>query len=131
MPIAKPVGDLGAARCHMQRDRLSIALDDKRHRHAWVHADDLLDVLEALDIGAVDIRDDIAGMDFARFGRAARLDLANFWRGERLTVGREQDCEDDDRENPLIRSNAEVVEWPGLGSCSDTMPASLCRSGGN
>src|SRR5207237_7239987 len=66
-----------------------------------VHAYDLLDVLEALDIGAVDIRDDIAGMDFARFGRAARLNLANFWRGERLTVGREQDCEDNDRENKI------------------------------
>jgi len=77
----------------MQRDRLSIALDDQRHRHARVHAYDLLDVLEALDIGAVDIRDDIAGMDFARFGRAARLNLANFWRGGRLTLGREQDRE--------------------------------------
>src|SRR5437762_4244961 len=101
MPNASTVGNPWSELFHIQHDRQSIARDDKRHRHARVHAYDLLDVLEALDIGAVDIRDDIAGMDFTRFGRAARLDLANFWRGERLTVSREQDREDDDREDKI------------------------------
>src|ERR1700730_6692331 len=99
--IAQAVGDLGAGRRHVQRDRLAVAPDDNRHRHARIEAYDLLHVLEALDVAAVDADDQIAGMDAARLGRAAGLHLADFGRGEGLAIGHEQQGQHDNRKHEI------------------------------
>ena len=56
---------LGPAWRDLQRNGLAVAPDHNRHRDAGVHANQLLHVLEALDVSAVDADDHIARMDAA------------------------------------------------------------------
>ena len=85
----------------MQRDGLAVSLNGKRHRHAGIEAHHLLYILEAMDVAAVDADDQIARMDAAGLGRAGRLYLADFSRGEGLPIGHEQQGQDDPGKNKI------------------------------
>ena len=64
--VAEAVGQLGPARASpAASDRLAVAPDDDRHRHARIEPHHLLDVLEALDRLPVDADDHVAGLDAA------------------------------------------------------------------
>src|SRR5271165_773144 len=101
--VAEAVGELRPARRHMQRLLLAVAPHNDGHRHIWIETHRLLHVLETMNRPAINLENDVARANPTLLGSAARLNLPDFGRRERLAVGHEQNCQGGNRKDEIRR----------------------------
>ena len=99
--LAEPVLDLGQLGRERQIERLVGAPDGEGERLFRMAPNDALQLLEARDGLAVHRQDPVTRDQAGRFGRAARLHLADLGRRERSTDGREQQRQRDHRKDEV------------------------------
>src|SRR5262249_27971334 len=72
-------------------------------RHVRIEAHRLLHVLETMNAPAIYLQNNVAGANASLLGGAARLDLPDLGRCERLAIGHEQDRQGDDGKDEIRR----------------------------